>query len=79
MKIKTLKRKKIKELTDKEKKHLSQILNNANIAVFDELEVKRKLAKTLTDLLDIIDILLYGDERNNDRPRKNKGGKQFIR
>ena len=65
-----MRQKKLSQLTEKEKQFLNRFISTAKISSFNEVEVKRKLAKTLTDLLDIIDTLLYGDDRTTKRTGK---------
>ena len=57
-----MRQKKLNQLTEKEKKMLSKIINSAQISVFDQDKLKKKLAKALTDLLESIDTLLYGEK-----------------
>lgn len=54
---------------------LAKIIDSANIAIFDEESVKKKLTKALLDLLDSIEVLLYG-EQDNDNPRPTKRSKR---
>ena len=70
-----MKIKKIKQMSQKEKELLAKIIDSAEIAIFDSDEVKKKLGKALIDLLDSIEVLLYG-EQDNDNPRPTKRSKR---